>query len=195
MKNQVIIFILIIVLIYYARDAFIKRNMIKVRSDIDNKMYVVKDVPDKQKAANMLARIRKNIFIITDYLIKNKSSFDEDMQKYVDQLNERIRGVVISEADGSSEYTSYSVNKGEEIVFCLRPKNSTNTLHDLNLVMYVVLHEISHVACPEYGHTKLFNKIFAFIATNANKIGLYKIIPFNTTPFNYCGLVINESVV
>jgi hypothetical protein len=69
-------------------------------------------------------------------------------------------------------------------------------LHDINLMMYVVLHEISHVACPVYdNHGPLFKKIFAFITNAAIKIGLYTKINFGTQPEEYCGLMITDSIV
>ena len=61
--------------------------------------------------------------------------------------------------------------------------------------MYVTLHEIAHIACPEYGHTPLFNKIFAFFTETASDIGLYKKISFETSPREYCGLTISNSII
>ena len=74
-------------------------------------------------------------------------------------------------------------------------KNNYNQLHDFNLVMYVVLHEISHIANPEYGHGEQFKKIFAFLTTEATKLGLYKKINFDQNAVEYCGLMINESII
>ena len=61
--------------------------------------------------------------------------------------------------------------------------------------MYVALHEIAHIACPEYGHTDLFKKIFAFFVLVAMNIGIYKKIDFNYDPVDYCGLTITESII
>ena len=58
--------------------------------------------------------------------------------------------IIFRESTDDSKFTSYSINKGEEIVFCLRCKK-TNQLHNINELMYVAIHEISHVACPEIG--------------------------------------------
>jgi len=81
------------------------------------------------------------------------------------------------------------------LVFCLRSKNNKMKLHDINLMMYVVLHEISHIACPEYGHTDLFKKIFSFLTNVAINIGIYKRIDFKINPSEYCGLTITNSIV
>lgn len=164
-----------------------------VQSYIDDQYYQVRDKDDAIKASNMLARIKENIMTLKNYLVENKSKYEE-MIPYITQLSEKIKGVVISESAENSNYTSYSVNKGEEIVFCLRSKED-GRMHDINLVMYVALHEIAHVACPEYGHTDLFKKIFAFFVKIAIEINIYRKIEFNEDPMEYCGLTITESII
>ena len=156
---------------------------------------MVRDLKDKQKAANMLARIKKNILTIVNHLEQYKYTKYKDYKKYIDQLSNKIKYVVINESSIDSVYTSYSINKGEQIVFCLRSKKYTNKLHKLNLIMYVALHELAHVACPEYGHTSLFKKIFAFFTDIAIDIGIYTKIYFNMKPLEYCGLIISDSIV
>ncbi len=188
----IIIISLLIILIYLIKSRH--TNLKYVRSDIDEEMYLVRDLEDKQKAANMLARIKKNIFYLKDYMMNNLEEYKE-MEPYIRQLDRKIKGTVFSESSEDSMYTSYSVNKGEKIVFCLRSKNNKDKIHKLNLVMYVTLHEMAHVACPEYGHTPLFKKIFAFFVTTADKIGIYKRIPFDENPKEYCGLTISDSIV
>jgi len=167
---------------------------ILIKSDVDNKYYLVRDLNDKQRAANMLATIHKNIIKIVDILNNKKNSDYKEFEKYINQLSERANNVVISETAGNSSYTSYSVNKGEELVFCLRSKHDNN-MHNMNILMYVVLHEISHIACPEYGHTNLFKKIFAFITDVAISHNMYNKIDFDKDPKEYCGLIITESII
>jgi len=171
-----------------------KREVKYILSDVDGKYYLVRDLPDKQKAANLLSRLKENMDKLITYLTENKSKYP-DYAKYIDQLIERIKNVVINESSEDSVYTSYSVNKGEQIVFCLRSKYDLNKMHDINLIMYVALHEMSHVACPSFGHTAEFKKIFAFFANTAVDIGIYHKISFNSEPTEYCGLVINESII
>ena len=112
----------------------------------------------------MLARIKKNIMHLVNHLEQYKNDNYADNKKYIDQLSNKIKHVVINESSEDSIYTSYSINKGEQIVFCLRSKRFKDQIHRLNLVMYVAIHELAHVACPEYGHTDLFKKIFAFFS-------------------------------
>lgn len=190
----IIIIILIFVIMYFQIKY---KDMTYIKADIDNNYYLVRNSADKNVAANMLARIKENIIKISEYLYNNR--FNEKNKEYVEYIKllyEKAPNIIIVESSQDSEYTSYSVNKGEQIIFCLRSKNNVNILHDFNLIMYVVLHEISHVACPIYdNHGPLFKKIFAFITTNAININIYKKIDFVTTPDEYCGLIINESII
>ena len=182
---------IIIFLLYITKH---NKDVIYVKSEADESVYLVRNVDDKDKAANILAMIKKNITTITDHLYRNIKNY-KSYQLYILQLHERIKNAVIMESSEDSVYTSYSVNKGEQIVFCLRSRNIPNQLHKLNLLMYVVLHEMSHVACPEYGHTLLFKKIFAFITTVAIEMKLYERIDFFKNNTEYCGLMITDSII
>jgi predicted metal-dependent hydrolase len=169
--------------------------MTYIKSDIDDSFYLVRDTEDKQEAANMLAKIHKNVIEFSDKLEKDKEKYP-DYKEYIELLYSKVRNIVLVESTQDSAHTSYSVNKGEQIVFCLRTKRTGNKLHDINLVMYVVLHEISHVGCPIYdNHGPLFRKIFAFFTAKAIEMGLYKKIDFERHPEEYCGMTLNESIV
>ena len=168
-------------------------------SDIDNNMYMVRDKNDSQQAANLLGRINNNIHNISDYMynkVNNDKNKRYDKYKpYILRLKTGIHDIIIRESAENSQYTSYTVNKGEQIIFCLRSKlidkyiNSSN-IHNINLIMYVVLHEIAHIACPEYGHTPLFKDIFTFFCDEADTMGIYKKIDFKIHPTEYCGMTI-----
>ncbi len=191
----VIIFFIIIIIAYFFFKPNIK-NVIYVKSDIDDELYLVRDLPDKKQAANILARIKQNINSINLFLYNNKKTKYKEYEPYIDQLHERIQNVIIMENDGDYKYTSYSVNKGEQLIFCLRSRDVVNNkLHEINLLMYVVLHEMSHIACPEVGHGPLFKKIFAFIAKIGVEQQLYTKIDFESHAQEYCGLMITDSII
>lgn len=196
--------ITIMIIMYYNIG---HRDMTYVRSDVDNNMYMVRNQKDKKKAANFLAKLRANIYAIVDYTTKKiNDPKTANLPRYVEfkpyilQLRDKIKDVTVRESGTNSVYTSYTVNKGEQIIFCIRSKSlatylKTNNIHDFNLVMYVMLHEISHVACPEYDHTPLFKKIFKFICEEAIEMGIYTRIDFASSPREYCGMNINDSVI
>jgi hypothetical protein len=186
-----IIIIIVITILYKIRGD----DLVYIKSDIDDKDYLVRDLSDKQRASNMLARISNNIIKLTKHLNDNKEGDYIKYKVYIEQLVDKIEGVVIRESEKNSQYTSYSVNKGEQLVFCVRSKDRKNHIHDLNLLMYVVLHEMAHVACPEYGHTPLFKYIFAFFTEVGIKMRMYNKISFEENPMEYCGLTISESII
>ena len=171
------------------------RSMTFLKSPLDNNYYMVRDLSDKDTAIIMLSTIKLNIIKLNDYLVKNKDDKYKEYNPYIEQLNDRIQSVSIAESRETSSSTSYSVNKGEELVFCLRSKKEWNKFHNFNTIMYVALHEISHIACPEYGHGPLFKKIFAFITQVAIELNIYVHVDFNKSPEEYCGIYITESII
>ena len=149
----------------------------------------------KSQSANLLSEVITRMYKLRNYLVNNIDKFPD----YKDSINlleknfnnERTN---IYENSPDSEYTSYSVNKGEEIVFCLRSKK-TGELHDINLMMYVTIHELAHVGCFEIGHTPLFKRIFAFYLTVAIELGLYKYDNYDSNPVEYCGMILSSTII
>ena len=190
-----IIFIIIIFVIIYLiyNDLYKNDNLVKIKSPVDNEYYWVRDKNNKIKAANTLANIKINIKTLVNYLQVNKNKFPENMS-YIKDLVLRTKKINIMETPQDDQYTSYTINKGEKLVFCLRSKIIEN-IHDMNTLMYVVIHEMAHVGCPEYGHTPLFKKIFKFLLQQSIIIGIYIPIDYRINPQNYCGMTINEYIL
>lgn len=65
---------------------------------------------------------------------------------------------------------SYTINK-QKVFLCLRDENGE--YYDINSLLYVLLHELSHVLTPEIGHTPLFNEVFDQVLEEASKQGIY----------------------
>lgn len=193
MLNTQIIFLTIIIIIIYIFIKATRNDVLMIQSNVDKIFYLVNNLPDKQEACDMLGNIRKRLNLLRNYLVKNKMK-NKKYIKYINLLDSRFDNIIIKEKTEKNNYTSYSINKGEEIIFCLRSKNN-NELHDINLIMYVAIHEISHVACPEIGHTPLFKKIFKFFLEEAIKIKIYKYDDYYNNIKEYCGIYINESII
>jgi len=77
---------------------------------------------------------------------------------------------------------SYTINK-KKIYLCL--KDEHGDYYDLNMLVYVAIHELSHVLCDEIGHTPKFHRIFQENLEYASKLGLYD--PSKPIVDNYCG--------
>jgi len=192
MKETILICIVIIFIYFFL---FINRkNLVYVETNSGTKFLVHKDNLKNEKA-NLLGKIVENMFILKNHMVKNINKFPL-YEPYIEQLKNNLSetNTVVYETDPSSQLTSYSVNKGEELSFCLKSKK-TNQLHDLNLLMYVAIHEMAHIACPEIGHGKLFQKIFKKLAEEAVKINIYKKVNYSDNPVEYCGMILSSSII
>ena len=156
-------------------------------SKIDGRKYLVRNLKDKQEAADLLAIIRQNLIKLSQEL-KKKNGDNEDINRMINNFNPNN----ISESNENNKYTSYSVNKGEKMVFCIRSRDSKNKLVDLNTMMFVALHELAHTMTKSIGHTQEFWDNFRIILRNARKLGIYKRVNYNETPVEYCGTKITD---
>ncbi len=188
------ILISIIMIIIYIFLFLNRNNVIYIEANTGTKFLVHKD-KDKQEKANLLGKLVENLYLLKNHLVKNKEKLSE-YSEYIDLLAKNFieSKTVVYETDPESNLTSYSVNKGEEISFCLRSKK-TGSLHDINLLTYVGIHEISHIACPEIGHGDLFKKIFRMFAQESVNIGIYKKVDYSELPIEYCGMILSSSII
>jgi hypothetical protein len=164
---------------------------VSVRSTVDGKEYSVRDLPDKQQAANLMATLRIKLTKLCDALEKKYP--DKPQVKLMSQ-NFRSDPERFIEATPDSEHTSSTVNKGESIHMCLRERDGTDeSLVDENVMMFVALHEFSHVATESIGHEPEFWNNFGWILKEAEALNLYKYTDFAAHPVRYCGVAITDS--
>lgn len=205
MNNVIVYIIFVLIVTILVMTITLKstnnKGMVYMKSDIDGELYLVRNKSDKRQAANMLASIKRDIMTLSEHLNNNINDKEYiEYKSYIEQLERNLIDAEIRESNENTVHTSYTVNKGEKVVFCLRSKEITryiknSNMHNRNVVMYVALHEIAHVACPEFGHTPLFMKIFRFFTLKAIDIGIYQKIDFKSNPKEYCGMTIDESIV
>lgn len=190
----IFLIIIIFITIYFIHNqTYSNDNLIFIKSTIDNNYYWVINRQDKIIAANTLAVIKINIIKLINHLKINANEFPENLS-YIKDLISRTKSINIMETPQDDKYTSYTINKGEKIVFCLRCK-IFDVIHDMNTLMYVVIHELAHVGCPEYGHTPLFKKIFRFLLEQSIQINIYLPVDYRLNPQSYCGMTINEYIL
>jgi predicted metal-dependent hydrolase len=157
----------------------------KIVSKVDNNEYEVQIKEDAQEAADLIAQIRQRLVLIVDHLIKTYP--DEERTK---MMKRNFRPDRIKEGIDDPNYTSYSINKGEQIVLCLR---TNNKLMDINTMMFVVLHELAHICTESIGHTPEFWTNFKWILEESINIGIYKKQDFKLNNVEYCGMTITDS--
>lgn len=163
-----------------------------VRSKIDKRSYMVRSLPNKQNAANLLAKVNRRLLLLVEHMNDNVEEFDEaDVKRLVGNYNPDN----ISEGTEKANYTSYSVNKGEKIIFCLRSRDGKDKLIDINTLMYVAIHELGHLMTEEIGHPPAFWRNFKILLEEAIDLGLYKAVNYSKKPVKYCGMKIQSTIL
>jgi hypothetical protein len=124
----------------------------------------------------------------------NHSAIDVDRRKIVDALLNGYNPDVLTEHIPLGNETSYTRNKGEAMRLCLRSKERPGELVSEDTLMFVVLHEISHIAAYDtWGHTPRFWQVFKFILQEAVAAGMYIPVDYAAAPVNYCGLNLSHN--
>jgi hypothetical protein len=191
-----IVIILIFVIIFNYYNYYLQNTDLLIIKGIDGNNYYVRENFDKDNAAETLYKLRNKLKNLINFIEENSEN-DKEFPIYKENINlikNKIDSVIIKETPKTSSYTSYSVNKGEELYLCIRSKN-TNEIHDINDLLYVAIHEIAHIGCPEIGHTNLFFKINLYLLNKAVEFNLYKKDNYNEKPREYCGIDLNNTLL
>jgi len=171
--------------IYKESDAF---NLKCIISGVDGKKYCVRERNKLELAANRLATINQKMNKLVEHCYE-KYPTRENIKRLKLGYNPRK----IMETLPTSEYTAYSQNKGEKLAFCLNKEKDGNDLIDPNTLMFVAIHELSHIATKSVGHKDEFWENFKFLLTEASKLGVYKLVDYKKNPKRYCGTDIDDN--
>ncbi len=158
-------------------------NLKCIISDVDGKRYCVRERSKMTLAADLLAKINVKMDKLVTY-VGEKYPDRDNIKRLVDGYNPKK----ITETLPTSEYTAYSENKGEKLAFCLNTeKKKGSRLIDENTLMFVALHELSHVASKSIGHTDEFWNNFKFLIKEAKTINIYTPENYKKNSKRYCG--------
>jgi hypothetical protein len=170
------------------------RNTLRMKSTTDGEEYEMQNLPNKEKAVELMSSIRGNLIKLHSHYSSNLGlSRDPPVSRFLS----RFRADVFIENDMGSSDTSYSENKGEKIVVCLRDKTDAPNypLVGQNTVMFVILHEMAHLMTETIGHTSEFWANFKRILHDAVQIGIYTPVNYARQPTPYCGMSISDSPI
>jgi len=193
----ILIITLILITLYVLKKKykFIDNNLILEKATFDGLYYQVLKKNNSSITANIIAKIKYNIKTIINYLKTNIKDYPEK-EYAIDNLYNRTKNLdIIERPDDSDEYiTSYTLNKGEQMVLCLRSKLLSD-IHDMNIIMYVVIHELGHIASNNIGHDEEFKSNFIFLLKISIKLNIYKHVDYESFPITYCGMVVSENLL
>lgn len=182
----VICLILLLVLVYV-----LSQKTVKINSSLDNTEYfVLKDEKEMMtEASNTLSIIHSRIATLVRYLKEHDASHN-----VVDALESKYVRGVISEAVIQAGSTSYTIDK-TSIHVCLRSRDDERQIYDINTLMYVVLHEMSHLVSTSVGHNQEFKKIFRYLVSNAIKANVYTYVDYSKNNVHYCGMNLTTNIL
>lgn len=183
---MIIIFFIALFYIY----KFCKNKLkIKVKSVYDNLYYKVRSNIDVLKSTYYLSYLRKVGIILLNNIDKKNLIFLNNFIGF-NKAIKLINYIPINENIVNSKDTSYTINKGDKIILCIR--SQTGSFYNLNEIIYIFIHELSHIICNEIGHTDKFYNINRFLIKEAIRLNLYKFKNYKLNPINYCGIKLNE---
>jgi hypothetical protein len=146
----------------------------------NKRRHIVLNKPDSTAACELLGEIEARICRLTTHLHRN----DPNNVNY-SRLASRMKYTMFNE-NAQMRFETFTADKGASMSFCLR--DDKDKLYPLNLMMFVAIHELAHVMSVSFDHTKEFNSNFAMLLREAEQLGLYTRIDFNTTPVQYCSV-------
>lgn len=185
----VLLTLLILVIIALLRWQNWINDITVATSSIDGQEYLVRDLPDKDLAADNIALIKAKLRKLVNYLTEKYPD-----NKNVVFLKENYRdSTLLSEAPLDYRTTTYTLNKGDSVHFCLRQRDTKNQLVDLNTITFVALHELAHMMTFSIGHGSDFWENFKFILKHAMELSLYTYQDFHKKPVEYCGTMISDT--
>ena len=158
-------------------------------STVDGNKYCVRERKKVQDAADMLAGVNVKCKQLVDYA-NQKYGDKECVKRLVNGYNPKR----IMETLPTSEYTAFSENKGEKLAFCLnRDKKGESNMIDEHTLMFVAIHELSHIMTESIGHKTEFWQNFKFLLENAVKTKLYNAVDYKKKNAKYCGMTISDN--
>jgi hypothetical protein len=148
----------------------------------------VRETAKIQESADMLAKITKKCRELVTYVGKKHPDKD-NVKRLVAGFNPKK----VMETLPTSELTAYSENKGEKIAFCLDEEKGGSKMIDEHTLMFVAIHELSHVATKSIGHKSEFWENFKFLLAEAKAAGIHTPRDYKKEPQKYCGMTIKDN--
>ena len=191
-KEDILGYIIIILVLFISYKIYIDSDIFQLKcvvSDVDGDKYCVRERKNIQHASNLLATTTDKMKKLVIYV--NEKYPDKDN---VNRLVKKFNPKKIVETLPTSEYTAYSENKGQKIAFCLnKKKENDNNLIDENTLMFVAIHEMSHIASQTIGHNTEFWDNFKFLLKEAKEAGVYNVVDYSSHNQEYCGMTITDN--
>jgi hypothetical protein len=158
-------------------------------STVDGNKYCVREREKLQEAADLLATMTEKCKQLVEYMGENYGD-EPNVQRLVKGFNPQK----IMETLPTSEYTAYSENKGEKLAFCLnKTRKGEDNMIDEHTLMFVAIHELTHIGTKSIGHKSDFWENFKFLLERGKESGIHNPTDYKKSPTEYCGMKIHDS--
>ena len=183
-KNFVILIILVI--IFFCNRKY--ESFTKYETSNNDQEYLVQDFTNSRKVANTFSKIEKTINKFVNILIKTHPT-----DKRVIRLKNNLKDTKYEESSFNDDTSSFTINKGELMSICVRHQDDRKKFHNMNTMMFVVLHELAHVMSVSIGHGKEFMDNFRFLLKESKKYKVYNPIDYSINNMTYCGVKVTHN--
>lgn len=171
---------------YIDSDAFQLKCIV---STVDGNKYCVREREKLQEAADLLASITEKCKKLVEYAGEKYPNQDN-----VKRLVAGFHPQRVVETLPTSKFTAYSENKGEKLAFCLnKTREGENNMIDEHTLMFVAIHELSHIATKSIGHKNEFWENFKFLLECAKEAGIHNPSDYKNDPKEYCGMKLKDN--
>lgn len=151
------------------------------------------------QAAALISRTHNKVIKILDFM-RSKYNIDNydnrDNPAPYEQL-EIVNAIldnynpdeIYENQPGNLSETSYTIGKGSKLYLCVRDRVDPNRLVSDDVLLFVVLHELSHIGdIRTVGHQQRFWEVFKFVLRQAKESGHYTPVDYSKEPVMYCGI-------
>lgn len=168
--------------------------------------------PEPRRAADTLAAIHAKLVELLRHLRRRAAAAQPDTfagalpftrarRRAVERLLARYDpdAIVENSPHDPANDTAYVVGKGRVLALCIRSRRGIGgaayrpTIHDLDILTFVAIHELSHMAIDAVDHPPEFWSAFSYLLREAEAAGVFVSPDYAARPVEYCGLRVNYS--
>lgn len=195
------IFILYKLYEYYYNDnslTYISINGQLIEMEVSPFVKKMNKELESEEVKQLLNTVNDKVNMLINYLDnKYKQSNNITIINGINMLknNYKYENLIEHVPKWHSPETSYTINKGEILALCLRHKDIPQKFHDINVIMFVTVHELAHIFSESLGHTDEFWTNFKFLLNESIKLGIYNFEDYSKQNKHYCGMDINYTPI
>lgn len=187
-KYGLVVFLLVVfVILFVAIAALVYSN----RYEPSYNIYILNKYPNRGEAKRLLNWLNQQGLSLINSLSEDYADNKEAMI-IVNRLLYKYDPDKLTENDPifTLGHKTYTTNF-ENVAICLRKKEGG--FYPKDMLMFVYLHELAHIASLEKDHNDDFWRIFKFLLVAAEKYGILIPVDYSKKPFTYCGINVKHN--